>query len=88
VAADAASAARPDGVEILELRWFSREELAEATAEIALPGETSIARWLLERWYGGPIVEGTPWEAPHTPETTPHTPQSTAQSPHTPQEAQ
>jgi NAD+ diphosphatase len=64
VAPDAA-AARPDGVEILELRWFSREELAEATAEIALPGETSIARWLLERWYGGPIVERTPWEAPH-----------------------
>ena len=65
VATDAAAAARPDGVEILELRWFGRAELAEATTEIALPGETSIARWLLERWYGGPIVEGTPREAPH-----------------------
>ncbi|MFD4420848.1 NAD(+) diphosphatase [Agromyces sp. NPDC058484] len=64
VAPDAAAAARPDGVEILELRWFTRAELTEATAEIALPGETSIARWMLERWYGGPIAERTPWEAP------------------------
>lgn len=68
VAAGAGAAARPDGVEILELRWFSRAELADATTEIALPGETSIARWLLERWYGGPIIEGTPWEAPHVPQ--------------------
>jgi NAD+ diphosphatase len=75
VAADAPAVARPDGVEILELRWFTRAELAEATAEIALPGETSIARWLLERWYGGPIVEGTPWKAPQAPETTLQTPQ-------------
>ena len=28
-----------------------------APGEIALPGRTSIARWLLERWYGGPIAE-------------------------------
>ena len=78
VAADATAVARPDGVEILELRWFTRAELAEATAEIALPGETSIARWLLERWYGGPIGEGTPWETPQTPEPMPH-PQQEAQ---------
>lgn len=57
----AATMARPDGVEILELRWFTREELTTATADIILPGETSIARWMLERWYGGPIPEGTPW---------------------------
>ena len=75
VAADAAAEARPDGVEILELRWFSRDDLAGATAEIALPGETSIARWLLERWYGGPIVERTSWDASQTPQTTPHTAQ-------------
>ena len=53
----AATSARPDGVEILALRWFTREELPSATAEITLPGETSIARWMLERWYGGPIFE-------------------------------
>lgn len=57
----AATTARPDGVEILELRWFTREELASATADVILPGETSIARWMLEQWYGGPIPEGAPW---------------------------
>ena len=64
VAVDVAAAtARADGVEILELRWFTREELTSATAEIILPGETSIARWMLERWYGGPITERRPWNA-------------------------
>ena len=57
----AAAGARPDGVEILELRWFSREELSGANPDIGLPGGTSIARWMLERWYGGPIDEGIPW---------------------------
>lgn len=53
----APTAATPDGVEILELRWFSRDELAGALPDIGLPGGTSIARWLLERWYGGPLPE-------------------------------
>ncbi|WP_448810554.1 NAD(+) diphosphatase [Agromyces bauzanensis] len=53
--------ARPDGVEILELRWFTREELSGANTEIGLPGGISIARWMLERWFGGPIDEGMPW---------------------------
>ena len=57
----APSSAAPDGVEILQLRWFSRAELAEAAGEIALPGGTSIASWLLERWYGGPIPVSQPW---------------------------
>jgi len=51
------AAAKPDGVEILELRWFTREELVAALPEVGLPGGISIARWLLERWYGGPIPE-------------------------------
>lgn len=59
----APSTAAPDGVEILQLRWFARADLAEATDEIALPGGTSIARWLLERWYGGPIPESLAWTA-------------------------
>ncbi|MDQ0892810.1 NAD(+) diphosphatase [Agromyces ramosus] len=50
-----AATATPDGEEILELRWFTRDELVGALADITLPGETSIARWLLERWFGGPI---------------------------------
>ncbi|KRE21635.1 NAD(+) diphosphatase [Agromyces sp. Soil535] len=55
------SSVAPDGVEILELRWFSRADLTAAVEEIALPGGTSIARWMLERWYGGPIPESQPW---------------------------
>ncbi|MGI9823872.1 NAD(+) diphosphatase [Agromyces sp. Marseille-Q5079] len=45
----------PDGVEILELRWFTRDELAAALPEVGFPGRTSIAGWLLERWFGAPI---------------------------------
>ena len=60
-----ADGAMADGEEILELRWFSRDELVAALGDIGLPGETSIARWLLERWFGGPIVpagvEALPW---------------------------
>jgi NAD+ diphosphatase len=46
---------RPDGVEILDLRWFDRAGLVAAMAEIRLPMRTSIARALIERWYGGPL---------------------------------
>ncbi len=53
----APASATPDGVEILELRWFTRAELAAALPEVGLPGGISIARWLLERWYGGPLPE-------------------------------
>ncbi|MCD2442639.1 NAD(+) diphosphatase [Agromyces sp. SYSU K20354] len=49
------AAAKPDGDEILELRWFTRNEITAAYGGVVLPGETSIARWLIERWYGGPI---------------------------------
>ncbi|MBM7831277.1 NAD+ diphosphatase [Agromyces cerinus] len=56
----APASAVPDGEEILELRWFSRDEIVAAHGEVGLPGGTSIAHWLLERWYGGPLgVEGT-----------------------------
>lgn len=47
--------ARPDGEEILELRWFSRDELAASVGEVLLPGPTSIARTIIEHWFGGPI---------------------------------
>ena len=55
--------ATPDGTEILDLRWFSREELAAAVdgeigPEIRLPGPTSIARAIIEEWFGGPIPDG------------------------------
>ncbi|HEY3684336.1 MAG TPA: NAD(+) diphosphatase [Streptosporangiaceae bacterium] len=40
--------------EITAARWFTRTELAEAAAsgEIKLPGPISIARHLIETWYG------------------------------------
>jgi NAD+ diphosphatase len=47
----------PDAEEIAEARWFSREELAEAleTGEVRLPPPVSIARRLIETWYGKPL---------------------------------
>lgn len=44
---------RPDGTEIIDLRWFTREELANELGRILLPGRTSIARAIIEDWYGG-----------------------------------
>jgi NAD+ diphosphatase len=51
----------PDGEEILELRWFTRDELRDAAAagEIILPGPTSIARAIVEDWYGDEIDDGS-----------------------------
>ncbi|RJL33507.1 NAD(+) diphosphatase [Bailinhaonella thermotolerans] len=48
---------RMDAEEIAEARWLTREELALAatTGEIMLPSEVSIARRLIETWYGGPL---------------------------------
>jgi NAD+ diphosphatase len=52
----------PDGEEILQLRWLSRADLVAARDDVVLPGPSSIARWLLERWFGGPLEPHTaPW---------------------------
>ncbi|MDA8369610.1 MAG: NAD(+) diphosphatase [Nocardiopsaceae bacterium] len=50
-------AERTDHEEISDLRWFSRPELFEATSsgEVVLPGAASIARTLIEHWYGGEL---------------------------------
>lgn len=48
----------PDGTEILDLRWFSRPELAAALGDIRLPGRTSIARAIIEQWFGSEIDDG------------------------------
>ncbi|MGP3964510.1 NAD(+) diphosphatase [Nonomuraea sp. 3N208] len=47
----------PDAEEIAEARWYSREELAAAleSGELRLPPPVSIARRLIETWYGGPL---------------------------------
>jgi NAD+ diphosphatase len=63
VAPGSSTVGRPDGEEILELRWFSREELAAANAarEVRLPGSTSIARAIIDEWYGGDLPDGGRW---------------------------
>jgi NAD+ diphosphatase len=51
--------ATPDGVEVTRARWFSREELQEAvlSGEITISSRLSIARSLIEHWYGGRIQD-------------------------------
>jgi NAD+ diphosphatase len=56
----ASGSLRPDGTEIIDLRWFSRDELEAALPTIALPGPTSIARQMIDHWFGRPLVSG-PW---------------------------
>ncbi|MFI7640298.1 NAD(+) diphosphatase [Nonomuraea sp. NPDC049400] len=48
----------PDAEEIAEARWYSREELARAleSGELRLPPPVSIARRLIETWYGGELT--------------------------------
>lgn len=57
VADGATPTPRPDGVEILRADFFTRDDLARAVAsgEVVLPMRTSIARVLIESWYGGPV---------------------------------
>ncbi len=52
-----------DGEEISLARWFTREELAAALAEgsVALPPRVSIARRLIEHWYGAPLATPERW---------------------------
>jgi NAD+ diphosphatase len=52
---------RPDGEEIEDLRWFTRDALRDAVAggDVRLPPPVSIARRLIELWYGGSLEEET-----------------------------
>jgi NAD+ diphosphatase len=59
--ADAATTAiEVDGDEIAEAQWYTRDQLAQAAASgaIALPPSISIARRLVERWYGAALPGG------------------------------
>ncbi|MBO0920685.1 NAD(+) diphosphatase [Cellulomonas sp. zg-ZUI222] len=51
------TAVRVDGVEMADARWFTRDELTAAVAsgDVLLPGGASIARALVEQWWGGPF---------------------------------
>lgn len=48
---------RPDGVEMLDARFFSRAELRAAvdSGEVVLPPGSSIARAILTHWYGAAL---------------------------------
>lgn len=59
LAADQAPAdLRPDGEEIVELRWFTRQQLHDSLESVLLPGRSSIARAMIEDWYGGELENG------------------------------
>ena len=47
--------ARPDGEEITEIRWFTRDEMKKAVAssDILLPPSISVARKMITAWYVG-----------------------------------
>ena len=51
---DTPELARPDGDEIEEIRWFSREEMKSAILDksLILPFEISVARQMINAWYG------------------------------------
>ncbi len=53
----ASTAVTVDGVEIAQAEWYTRKELQAAAAggQIQLPPSISIARGLIERWFGSPI---------------------------------
>jgi NAD+ diphosphatase len=56
-----------DAEEIGEARWFTREQMLAAidAGELALAPTSSIARRLIEFWYGGELPDGAgAWTAP------------------------
>jgi NAD+ diphosphatase len=69
---DNPEAARPDGDEIEEILWFSRESMKNAIAEknLLLPPAMSVARKMIEAWFASDqnfqvsdLVGGESWRA-------------------------
>ncbi len=60
-----------DHDELAEAHWFSRDELLAAikAREIALPPSVSIARHIIESWYGAPLP--STWTGSDTPPAPP-----------------
>lgn len=54
---------RPDGEEIVEARWFDRAGLAASlqAGEVLVPPRLSVARRLVEGWFGGPLESRDAW---------------------------
>jgi NAD+ diphosphatase len=52
-----------DEDEIAEARWLSRAELLDCgkRGEILMPGTISIARWLIEQWFGETLPRDNQW---------------------------
>lgn len=50
----------PDGTELRELRWFTRDDIRAGvgSGELLLPGPASIAHAIIADWFGGPLPEG------------------------------
>ena len=55
--------AEADGEEIEAIRWYSREQIAAdiASGELLLPPGISIARRMIELWYGQPLEGVEAW---------------------------
>ena len=69
---DHPESAKPDGVEISEIAWFSRQEMktAIATGELLLPPSISVARKMITGWYTAEagfhvedLIGGQAWRA-------------------------
>jgi NAD+ diphosphatase len=58
---DAPVEARPDGEEITEVKWFSREGLKSAAEDgsLLLPPKVSVARKMIEGWLGTTALDAT-----------------------------
>lgn len=48
---------RPDGIEIAKVQWFTKDEIAAGhrSGALIMPGPLTIARALIEHWFGGPL---------------------------------
>jgi NAD+ diphosphatase len=48
-----------DGIELTEARWFARDEVLAGLGDgsLVLPPQVSIARRLVEHWYGGSLAD-------------------------------
>ncbi len=60
--------ARPDGEEITEIRWFTRNDLYAAITEgtLLLPPAVSVARAMIQSWYGAdrpPLPAAETWRS-------------------------
>jgi NAD+ diphosphatase len=58
------TSAQADGVELADARWWTREEFEAdlASGDLRLPPRVSIARRLIEDWYGGEVSDAADWQ--------------------------